>query len=278
MKKGTVHTIIFFSAILLLPLIIYTCNFRGHVISDDAADWGTFGDYVGGVLGPYISLLTLIVTAVIAYILYHYETKRDSQVKQEQDVKSFMELYQFFISAEFREVRVVAWYILKKAVYNDDYKNFVVNENYVSRYINRIPRADIYTNFSHLLYQNDHPGLQKPVDEGAFLRQEALDRNMVDTLINFFQLLSIKEVPKGYFKVCDFYYDTWRPVLYWYAKELESAYSLLAENKKYNNAPTLTEALKKLDSKFYESQVLSALNAAGYSVHPIIQHMKSGKP
>lgn len=259
-----------------LPLIFYVSNFYSVEISENPGDWGTFGDYLGGLLNPYISLLTLLVTSYIAYILFKYENIRDKQSKHEADVKSFMELYQFFISNEFREARTTAWDILKKAIANDSYRDFVVRENYVSRYINRKPRPDVYSEFAEILYPKEEQLEQ--LKQAAFLKREAMDRNKIDVIINFFQLLSLKDVPEDYYKVCDFYYDTWRPVLYWYATELKAAYDKLAENKKYNNPPTLLEALTKLDNRFYAPEVLKELTKAGYKKHPIIVHMKSKLP
>jgi hypothetical protein len=269
-------------AIILIPMLLvilpYMCKFFSFQLSSLPAEWGTFGDYFGGLLNPYISLLTLFATIYIAYTLYTYERKRDEQSKQEADVKSFMELYQFFITKEFREVRTTAWYVLKKAVFNENYKEFLIKENYVARYINRKPRADVYHEFKTLLFQLDHPQSLRIDNQEAFVRQEAADRNNIDILINFFQLLSFKDVPEDYYKICDFYYDTWRPVLYWYANELAVAYTGLEGNKKFNNPPSLLEALEKLDKKFYRPDTLLALKEIGYTTHPIIVHMKSNQP
>lgn len=227
------------------PIYYYKQQFDTTQFSNTPGDWGTFGDYIGGLLNPYISLLTLIVTAIIAYMLYSYEKARDTDDKHETDVKSFMELYQFFISPDFREVRVIAWYVLKNTVQHEKYKKFLLRENYVSRYIDRMPRPKVYEEFKDILYIEDHPHLKAPEEEKAFLRQESLDRDKVNVLVNFFQLLSFKNVPQDYYEICDFYYDTWRPVLYWYGQELENAYKMLEENQKYNNPPTLLNALKK---------------------------------
>lgn len=261
-----------------LPIQLYRDQFDPAVRSNVQAEWGTFGDFIGGVLNPFISLLTLIATSCIAYILFNYESKRDAKTKEEGDVKAFMELYQFFMGTEFRVVRTIAWDILKKAIANDKYRDFIVKENYVSRYIGRQPRADVYLEFKGIFYQKDHAIYSQVNNESAFLKQEAFDRNNVDILINFFQLLSFKNVPENYYKICDFYYDTWRPVLYWYATELESAYVLLEENKKFNNPPNLLEALKKLDEKFYKPEILSALNDEKIETHPIILHMQGRLP
>lgn len=280
MKKA----ILIFGALIAIVILVYTPvyiyrnQFDASTFSDSQADWGAFGDYWGGIINAIISVLTLLVTSSIAFILYHYEKKRDELSQTDYDVNSYKELYQFFISSDFREARVVAWYILKKGIEHDDYMDFILKENYVSRYKDRTPRADVYNVFKDILYQNDHPQLMAPSGEQAFLRQEALDRNKVDTLINFFQLLSVKKIPLNHYKICDFYYDTWRPVLYFYSERLLRAYEDLGADKRYNNPPSLNDALIKLDTVFLEQQTLEALGKENILDHPIILHMKSGKP
>ena len=270
--------VVFIIILGYLPIHIYRDQFDTSSRSNIQADWGTFGDYIGGLLNPFFSLLTLLVTSYIAYILFRYESRRDSHSREEGDVKSFMELYQFFMSTEFRAVRTIAWDILKKAIANDAYRDFIVKENYVSRYIGRKPRPDVYREFKNIFYQKDHLIYGKEDNESAFLKQEAFDRNNVDIIINFFQLLSFKNIPENYYKICDFYYDTWRPVLYWYANQLDSAYRLLEENKKFNNPPHLKEALEKLDERFYKPEILTALKEEKIENHPIILHMQGIGP
>lgn len=272
MRKYIPHIIIGLILLLGSPVFFYCIKF--NTWSDSSGDWGTFGDYYGGLLNPLLGLLTLIVTSYIAHVLYSYENKRDRLSKKESDVNSFKELYQFFISNEFQKVRVISWYILKKAIGNDKYSRFLLNENYVSRYVLSDHRANIYPEFKNILYLHDHPDLIQPSNEKDFLQQEAKDRNKVDTLVNFFQLLSFKDIPTDYFKICDFYYDTWRPVLYWYANGQKDVYSYLEQNRRYNNPPTLLEALERLDKVFFKPEILTSLNEQDINKHPIIMHMK----
>jgi DnaJ-domain-containing protein 1 len=39
----------------------YLLNFHRQYVSDDAGDWGTFGDFVGGTLNPFLSFLALVI-------------------------------------------------------------------------------------------------------------------------------------------------------------------------------------------------------------------------
>lgn len=54
--------------ICLLPVVFYCINFGDHPISDNPADWGTFGDYLGGTLNPILALIGLFITVALAYI------------------------------------------------------------------------------------------------------------------------------------------------------------------------------------------------------------------
>jgi hypothetical protein len=227
----------------IAPIILYIYKFGDGTLSIEKDDWGTFGDFVGGLLNPLISLLTLAVTVYIAFTFNEYERRRDEQSKNEADVKSFLELYQYFVGNEFREKRHIGWNVARRAVQDPDYADFLVKENFVCRYTERLSRKEVYHKFNYM-YQ------KKSMED--FLWQESEDRHKFDAVINFFQLLAVKDVPKKNAIVYDFYYDSWRPILCWYAKKLEEVYHKYPENKDFNNPPNLIESIKLLDKNYYE--------------------------
>lgn len=86
LRKHSVAILIILFIFLLLvgiavPIYKYWENFRHAERSTDPADWGTFGDYFGGILNPFISLLTLSVTIFIAYYLKKADEKRSEREK-----------------------------------------------------------------------------------------------------------------------------------------------------------------------------------------------------
>lgn len=253
-----------------IPVIWYWCKFGSFRTSANKADWGTFGDYLGGLLNPFISLLTLAVTIYIAISINEYEKKRDAASKNEEDVKSFLELYQFFTGKEFRVVRHTAWNTLRMAIQNPAYKNFIIKETYVARYVERQTRTDVYNSFKKILYTNEANQTQKD-----FLHKESEDRSKLDSLINFFQLLAVKNVPVHYYQICDFYYDSWRPLLCWYAKALEDGYNSNSQNRQFNNPPTLRAAIAQLDKKYYYPAIQDLLTVDNVDAHPIIDWYKN---
>lgn len=68
------------------PIYFYIKDFHELPRSSDPAEWGPFGDFFGGILNPIISMLTLIVTVIIAVTISkiekrHHEETFHSQVK-----------------------------------------------------------------------------------------------------------------------------------------------------------------------------------------------------
>ena len=249
----------------IVPLIFYMCNFGSWTFSSNKSDWGTFGDYIGGLLNPLIGLLTLAVTVFIAVTFNQYEKRRDEQSKNEADVKSYLELYQYFVGPEFREKRHVAWNVVRRAIENPEYADFVAKENFVCRYTDRMTRTLVFNKFKDIYKK------EKFSDKQLFLNRESEDRHKLDAVVNFFQLLAVKDVPKDNHKVCDFYYDSWRPVLCWYAKLLEVGYLKFPENSQYNNQPNLRATIEMLDKKYYQTKTKDSLTVDTISEHPILK-------
>lgn len=66
--------------ILIVPVVFYIVCFYNNSLSDNPADWGTFGDYIGGIY-------SVVLTIVLAYITYSLG-KRDEDVRlQKQEIK-----------------------------------------------------------------------------------------------------------------------------------------------------------------------------------------------
>lgn len=46
----------------VLPILIYVLMFHDYKLSENPADWGVFGDYIGGVYSVLIALLVVYIT------------------------------------------------------------------------------------------------------------------------------------------------------------------------------------------------------------------------
>jgi hypothetical protein len=262
---------IVFTIVVLLAIILYLKKFASPIFSDDKDHWTQFGNFFAAVLNPYLSALLVITTVYIAWWLNNYEKKRDAALKKEADVKSYLELYQYYTSPEFREKRTIAWQVLVRAIENDEYAEYLVDQAFAGRYGARPADEDLYNIICPECYsQGDH-------FKQAILYLERENRHKLDAVVNFFQLLAIKDLPDETFRLCDFYYDYWRPMLYWYAKKLNEKYENQAEpeNSLFSNKPRLLEALKLLDKKYLDSKLLKNISAKDDIDHPIIQyHLK----
>ncbi|GEO02916.1 hypothetical protein AAE02nite_05800 [Adhaeribacter aerolatus] len=84
----------------LIPIFIYLLNFFDTSLSDNPSDWGTFGDFFGGILNSYFSLLTLLITIYIAYEISNLEEKRNERNLSFERRKLLTELRE----SEFRRI------------------------------------------------------------------------------------------------------------------------------------------------------------------------------
>lgn len=79
-KKWLIGIGSFFTLIVLsAPICFYVIDFHNLPRSSDPSDWGTFGDYFGGILNPIISFLTLIVTVIIAISISKIERRNHEE-------------------------------------------------------------------------------------------------------------------------------------------------------------------------------------------------------
>ena len=69
-------------------------RFSGHEFSKDPSDWGTFGDYVGGVYSVLLSIIAIYVTYMIS----------GREDKSREKRKILTELYKTIISIKSEEV------------------------------------------------------------------------------------------------------------------------------------------------------------------------------
>ncbi|GAB5522456.1 MAG: hypothetical protein Roseis2KO_03280 [Roseivirga sp.] len=65
---------------IVLPIFFYWRVFQNFELSKNPADWGTFGDYFGGVLNPAISLCSLFLLGYLTYILSQQNSAKTKQL------------------------------------------------------------------------------------------------------------------------------------------------------------------------------------------------------
>jgi hypothetical protein len=62
--------------LLLIPIIFYVGSFFHYQLSTKPSEWGTFGDFIGGLLNPIIGLCNIAVLIFISYYVAKWENDR----------------------------------------------------------------------------------------------------------------------------------------------------------------------------------------------------------
>lgn len=62
--------------LLVAPILVYWLNFKGYGVSDNPSNWGVFGDYIGGVLNPFIAFLNLGILIYLTVFVSREDTKK----------------------------------------------------------------------------------------------------------------------------------------------------------------------------------------------------------
>lgn len=95
-SKYLKFSIVSLIVIIITTIALYIANFWNYQISDISSDWGTFGDYLGGVLNPIIAL---VGTSLLAYISMQL-SKDDSEEKLKYFKKEQAERHSYFKKEE----------------------------------------------------------------------------------------------------------------------------------------------------------------------------------
>lgn len=86
---------------ILVPILLFIYNFKGQQLSANISDWGVFGDFMGGILNPILSLLSL---ALLTYITILLGRKSNEEAKKlfilQRKIEAFDKLnsYQSFFT------------------------------------------------------------------------------------------------------------------------------------------------------------------------------------
>lgn len=108
MSKKEIYFVIFGILILsLIPVIVFLITFNNTDVSDDITNWGAFGDYMGGTLNCFFSLLSLFVTIYIAFKISNIEENRNREnlkFEKEKLLREFRESEYKKINSELQKV------------------------------------------------------------------------------------------------------------------------------------------------------------------------------
>ncbi|PKL38602.1 MAG: hypothetical protein CVV44_12040 [Spirochaetae bacterium HGW-Spirochaetae-1] len=86
-------------SILLFILLTYSSNFifqYKNVISDNPADWGTFGDYFGGILNPVLSFITIILLLYTIQLQRVMKNDTNNDSKKQEFISNFFKMIDYY--------------------------------------------------------------------------------------------------------------------------------------------------------------------------------------
>ncbi|WP_172919567.1 hypothetical protein [Capnocytophaga canis] len=189
-----------------------------------------------------INYCILLATLSIPYIVNTYKIKKDSINDKETKIRGYLELFQYFVSTEFREKRRNAWKVFVICLKNKEYTDFIFERTYGN--FSKFSDKDIKEKFYKLYTPYD-------IDSDQFISKENEYRHHLIDVISFFKLAAVKDVPDDNVLLFDFYYDWWRPMLCWFAYREEQAYNTIQDSEIYYNTPSLKNAIESLDKKYY---------------------------
>ena len=107
--------------------LIWFVAFNGQDISKDTADWGTFGDFVGGLINPLIAFFAFywLTKSVLIQKTELSETKKalqDTQKSQEEQARIALQ------AAKLQSLNILLTSINHQIAQERDYINYVIRE------------------------------------------------------------------------------------------------------------------------------------------------------
>ena len=126
--------------VLLVPVIAYCLKFCGGNISDDADDWGNFGDYLSGTYGVILTLVAIY----ISYSLQDVTEKRNNKHRRAENLytqitqigsspKSEKEWEELVENIQIASLDLPELLTEKLLGLADNYLNHVCNGDYINR-------------------------------------------------------------------------------------------------------------------------------------------------
>ena len=95
----------FLLVIFIIPIVFYIINFKSAHISNLSSDWGTFGDFIGGITNPIIGIANALILIYLTLKISEFDQKqkekelkmREFENKNALMLIGFKELNSYFI-------------------------------------------------------------------------------------------------------------------------------------------------------------------------------------
>lgn len=172
----------------------------------------------------------------------HTTAEANQTIVSDNKVTAFIQLYLFYYdSNNFGKARSRAWKVISNMIKHEEYYKYVFSRQVMAAR-GYIPISDEHRQKFQKIYSTEELSLEQ------FHEIDNLHRHNLEDFLNFINLLSIRGISKDFFQKVDFYYDTWRQILWWYALKIESEYKLDIELQNLCSDISLVESLKSLDN------------------------------
>ncbi|MGP0851770.1 hypothetical protein ACJ8PZ_18555 [Serratia sp. CY83950] len=115
------NTILIIIIISILPISLYFYKFHSG-LSSNPTDWASFGSYIGGILGPIFSGLSLLVLSITFYHSKESDIKQMALAVAEQNLNKILEISK----------------TLKESISSKDYYSAMLGDSDFNNYMKRI--------------------------------------------------------------------------------------------------------------------------------------------
>ena len=254
--------------------------------------FGEFGAFISGVVGVLWSLVGIL----LFFVTLQYQRKELSlqrkelrltreefkktaeanmQIAEDTKANAIVDLYQTYTNDYFFRLSGSAWGILMRCLKNKDYSDYVVSTFFVSEYCAMLSddtKKIIFSAYAEEITNDSEE------EKARILKKDNEERHRLDDFINFLSVLALRNAPKEVFEKCDFFYDWWRPLLWWISDKRHAAYLVDLKKQKYSSKPHHLEILSKLDSIYGFETLESHKERWKYFVdHPLVKKNKFDK-
>ncbi|MCU0491592.1 MAG: hypothetical protein MUD01_08390 [Chloroflexaceae bacterium] len=191
-------------------------------------------------------------------------------VAQDSQSNALSALYQQFNQDDFIKVRLEAWQVLTQCIKHKDYCDFVIHSLFASGKWSQ-KRTDALSQKIHTFYpQNEDSDLEDAI------KADTKARHSLGNVMNFYNMLSLRKAPKAVFERCEFYYDWWRPLLWWFSDAIFEVYNGDPDIQAYCREPKWDVMLLELDRIYgFATPPTSKERWIYFENHPVFRSLVS---
>lgn len=302
-EKRLIILSIFFVALggiaLIVTIILFSkgesLNFDFPVDSDKLSDFGSFIAGTVGVLWSLVGVFLfwstfLLQSNELRLQRQQLELQREelemtrgelrrsadasTDLAKDSKANAIVNLYQTTTNQYFFELQQSAWKKLIHCLNNKEYSDFLISTFFVTEYRKK-ELSPIIESVILEVYKNEIS--KNPTNEEVkrIIKLDDFERHKLDDIISFFSLITLRDAPEEIFEKTDFFYDWWRPLLWWIADERTAQYLKDPLKRKYAIKPQMISMLTILDSYYKFDTSKSAQDRwEQFLNHPIV--LKNG--